>query len=954
MIFESILAVIGAITFWAVVWFFTKIAIVAGLSYLGGRLLAKDPPDSHQRTGMAGRAWSRLTTQSEDLARPRAYGQNQHGGNIITKWTDVASNREVLYVLLDHGDGPTVGIGSNNVYINDQLSSNYGSVVVQERLGTMDQTVMTGFEKTKLEYNIDNELIYNTAQTFTTPNDFFDDLEWTICWPNGLIKFHKDGKHHAVSVGLKVEISVKDAASWTTIFNTTISGETFEPKFVRYLASDYTTITKGVQYDLKFTRSTDSGERDTVNMHLKSIREVVSIAFQHPGKALVGIKAIATEQLSGRINIKTIRQDRIINVYNGSSWTLQYSTNRAWIVWDILTQPVIIGNGIGTPYSIARYDGMDTKYLDLVFFYAWAQFCETEILSGIGVETEDRCACNVIIREFTNVFTAATELATAGRANIYWKGSILTGWIDNTNTTVTDLVTMDSIVRDSWRNVWAIVPELAGVVEVLFQDAKIGYEDIRVQRGDADAGGWRNIVSVEGVGITSRGIAIHYANYLLTRNKLIRNINKFKVHTDGFRYELGDVIRLQSRPVNWGTAFKVVSATADTITVDRNAASEVSVGDVIHIRTYDTLTSQVVTDTYTVGSIGAVGVGNTITATASFDVAPVVGNLVAVGASSDIKLRRIIELEPTMDNFFEVTVETYDATLYDADDLDPSDPNAAYTWPGPTPPDTNITKKDIENYVNRTITPEADINVPIPSNLTWAGSGGDTATWSKTDGDYDITFAYAGTTNIIAADSTTDKYIYWDPASPTVFSHSDVLAVAIGGGDHWMVCINEAGVLSTVTPQQIIHGGLIQAGTITAGYAQIADATISTLKIIDHAVIDGADAYVASAQAVAGAEDVVATVAYETTGARAFVQFSCMIMATGGTGTFTFIVYRDATAIYTSAVFGAYTGVNTNVAFNISNTPAAGSYTWEVRVAASGDRTANVINRSIHVHEFKK
>lgn len=86
-------------------------------------------------------------------------------------------------------------------------------------------------------------------------------------------------------------------------------------------------------------------------------------AFTRPGKALVGIRAVATNKLSGSLDVKIIREDRIINVYDGTSWTLQYSNNRAWVAWDVATQPVIAGDGDGTPWSIARYEGLATNIL---------------------------------------------------------------------------------------------------------------------------------------------------------------------------------------------------------------------------------------------------------------------------------------------------------------------------------------------------------------------------------------------------------------------------------------------------------------------------------------------------------------------------------------------------------------------------------------------------------------
>jgi len=798
---------------WEILWWIIVYVILpAALAYLGGTLMAPDEPEGEEpRRSAQSTSWNPRSTQSEGIPRPRAYGKNMHHGNIVSKWTDVDdSYSEILYMVVEHGDGPTAGVGANIVYLNDQPASNFGSVNIQERLGTMDQTVMTGFEKSKLQHNIGTALVYDVAQTFTTPNDFFEDIEYTVSFPQGLYRRQKDGDIKSSQNTLQVRIR-EVGGSWSDVSPATFWWQSVDPLYYLFKLSDYTTINKGTQYELEFKVTSPQGERHVNKMSLRSVREVLDVPFTRPGKALVGIRAVATSQLSGNIDVKVVRQDRIINVFNGAVWSLECSNNRAWIVWDILTLPCISGNGGGTPYAIERYDGMDPAYLDLNFFHAWSLFCEEEILDGYG-GTEARAACNIIVDTFTDTYSLSQRIARVGRANIYWAGDKLTGWIDTVVTTPIDLVTMDNMMFKSWKNNWAIVSELAGVIEVLYQDSRQGYEKTSADYSSEDAGGYMNIVSLEGIGMTSRGPVIHYAKHLVTRNALIRNKNEFRVAKDGFRYSLGNVIRLQSRPANWGQAYIVKSATADTITVGRDVAGDVIPGDVLHIRTYDTGTEQVITDTYTVDSVLA----RVITITVPWDVAPIKGNLVATGAATDVKLRRITKLRPTKDNYFDVTVETYDPDLFDADDIDPNNPNVNYIWAGANPDiGALVTHADLDDLVAQIIPAQPDINVPWPSNLTWTGSLGTTVAWSKTDADFDITFSYAGTSNIIAADSTTDSYIYWDPASPTVFLSTNLIGTALAP-DHWLMCINIDGVVSQPNPQQVIHAAILLAGTIRA------------------------------------------------------------------------------------------------------------------------------------------
>ena len=950
--------------FWVAFWFIAKMFVYASIAYGLGRLMAPGKPKEEPTAeGMAGRAWDSKTTQTEGFPRPRCYGENLHHGNILAKWTDVVTTREILYLLIDHGDGPTKGIGDNVTYVNDQPSTNFPDVTIQERTGTMNQDCMTGFEKLKLEYTPEVELKQGVPYIWTTPNDFFDNLEWTFIFPNGLLHRHKDGGIMTTWVTLQIDIREHPDGEWTyDVFSGNISGETLNPMFIKHTASTLGfTVEKGKQYDIRFMKTTgESTDRHTADIYVRSIREVVNTAFTHPGKALIGVTAIATNQLSGSIDIKVAREDRIINVYNGESWTLEYSRNRAWVVWDIVTHPIIYGDGNGTPYEIVRYEGYDPANLDLEFFYEWSLFCDEELLDGDG-GTEPRCPCDIKIGAFTNIMEIATQIANAGRAHIYWNGDKLTGWIDTVVAAPTDLVTMDTMMHKTWKNSWTIRDEMANIVEVMYDDAKQGYEETTADYGNSGTG-YVNAVGVEGTGLTSRGAAIHLAAFHYKRNELIRNINKFRTGKEGFRYKLGDVIRLQCKIANWGNAFTVKSSTADTITVDRDATAEVNPGDILHIRSYDTVLEQVVNDDYIVDSV----VERIITATENWDVTPVKGNIVAVGSSGDIKLRRITSIKPTIDNYFDVTVETYDPDLYDSDDIDPDNPNINYIYPKPpghlTPP---ITRREIEDMIIQRLPVQPSINVPWPSNLTWAGDDVDTVTWSKTDADDEITFRYGDTTYIITADSTTKKYIYWDPGSPTVFLSTNVLTTALAAGN-WMMAINENGVVSSANPFQIIHGGLIQAGTITAEYAQIANATIETakikdlavetLKIANNAVTTLVSEYTEALLSGAGGNVTAQTCEITTTGSPVHIQATGKIVIDAGAGTQDcyFFIKRNGDIIYATDLVkylkdATYaTNQIVNLAFR-DETAGAGDWTYTFVFTAP-----SMSKRFLFVQEVKK
>ena len=173
-----------------------------------------------------------------------------------------------------------------------------------------------------------------------------------------------------------------------------------------------------------------------------------------------------------------------------------------------------------------------------------------------------------------------------------------------------------------------------------------------------------------------------------------------------------------------------------------------------------------------------------------------------------------------MDNFFNVTVETYDIDLFDADNIDPDNPNVNYIWPAPAGSIVGpVTRAELSDYVSQILPPQPDIDIPWPSNLTWSGDEVDTVTWAATNedsgADDPITFRYRGVTYEITPDSTTDEYVYWDPDFATVFSTTNLASTAMASG-HWLMCVNKDGVAYPANAQQLIHCAVLLAGTLRA------------------------------------------------------------------------------------------------------------------------------------------
>lgn len=105
-------------------------------------------------------------------------------------------------------------------------------------------------------------------------------------------------------------------------------------------------------------------------------------------------------------------------------------------------------------------------------------------------------------------------------------------------------------------------------------------------------------------------------------------------------------------------------------------------------------------------------------------------------------------------------------------------------------------------------------DIPKLEQITFIGDGSSKVGWTPG------TVTYGGTSYAIdvkaVGDGSTDAYIYWDDADgQTSFKTTATFATAIAA-NHWVVCFNDSGKAIPATSARILHGGLIQANTITA------------------------------------------------------------------------------------------------------------------------------------------
>jgi len=633
---------------WAVA---VNIGISIGIAYLIRAI--GSAPDDAKLDSSPSYSWSPITTQRQGIAIPRAYGTNKMYGNIIAAWRAPDGLNETLSMLIAFNDGPEGGMVADTLYINNQPADNFDNVTIYERNGTMGQTAI--FSILKCEYQPEIEVLHTDDSggpvTWTTPDSDFDWLEIAVKYSGHYV--HSDGGVDVQNVDVKIEISEHGAETWYTLVNESLicSSSTMKQKnYVSngtYQGGSPVSITKGTHCDIKITK-TNPGRlfhenRMSRYLYFSTDREVINTAFAYPGLALLGISALATEDLSGALQISCKRKGRIVNVYNGSSWSLQWSDNPVWVIWDIMTRPVISGDGAGTAYAIERYDGIDparlTPYLDE--WYEAAGYYDDLILDGEG-GTQKRIIFNGVFDESITVWESVNKVCAMARCEVIQIGRNYTILVDKPyDGNPVQLFSAGNIKPGTYRKNYIDLEDRAGELEIDYQDQDLDYEMTPMLHVDTgiDSGAPKII---EGFGVTRATQAWRLLYYELAKNRLLKYMVQFEAEVDAIACRKGDIV-LVVEP--WRLGGRVVSSLAGNKVV-LDSAPNTSAADTIAVRVNHPDTGAETIETHTVLSVD----GTEVTITDTWSVNPKKDDLYAFGPTADIiKKFRVVGINQISD-----------------------------------------------------------------------------------------------------------------------------------------------------------------------------------------------------------------------------------------------------------------------------------------------------------------
>ena len=564
------------------------IAMAVGM--IGNAIISKltapkvDRSNSEQSNTYGWGGTETVTGQGYPLAV--TYGRMKSAGLLLSRHVISDGEKQYLNLLYCAGEGELSKI--EDIRINANPISNYKDVQVDIRKGTNGQTVIPNFNDNFADQSLNYELTesWNTQQV---QGDACDAIELTVGFPNGLYYSNDSGGADRTSVTLKAEIRKVGDESWQALplaNQKGMAGHIKRHDAWNFIKSDNSATNTSeyagrieeatnnafyrvfrfdnlekARYEIRMRCSGKDGKslRHVNKVYWVQLTQIIYDDFVHPGKALIGIKALATSQLSGTDPKVTWIQERSeVYVFNPyiNKYEAQPADNPAWAAYDLIH----ICRKIGGEYIVF---GQSHMRLDYNAFKAWADKCKT---NGFTF--------NYIYDTAMRLWDALKYPEAVGRGKVIPVGTRFTCVSDYQSTPV-QLFTVANIKHGSFTEEFQGVEARANSVEISFLNKDKDYErDVIPVYGDTydESDTLTNPAQVELMGCTSLEQAYKHGKHFLRCNKYEIRTVTIEAFTDAIACTVGDIILIQHDIPEWGEGGRVVAVSGQTITLDKEVS----------------------------------------------------------------------------------------------------------------------------------------------------------------------------------------------------------------------------------------------------------------------------------------------------------------------------------------------------------------------------------------------
>lgn len=692
----------------------------AAVMYLGGTLINRTFGTTKESTSNPTYSWDGITTTNgQGNAIPITYGTVKTGGQTLNKFVMIHDNDQYLYWLLCGGEGYCA---ISDVQINENPVGYYENVSCDIRNGVYNQSVISNFNDTVSTVSLSEELLATDWRTYALTGNANQGIIIQVECSNGLYYAKDDGNLDSEWVSINAQYCVTGTTNWVTFVDEKISAAQASAVRKQYRVDNLSAGSYTVRA-MVTGRGADVGStRAQTRIWWTSVSGIVYDDFSYPGMCLVGIKGLATNQLSGSPSISFIKKRTTILAYNPDAqvYETKDATNPAWAAYDMLHRAI----GINGDQSEIVVTGVPADLILYDRFAAWATFCDNKNLKiNIEINTAEK------MMESINKNIAAVGYGIVLMFGVKF-GCVWDAVVD----TPVQMFGMGNIIAGTFEEKFLQTSDRANAVEVTFTNKDKNYErdTVTVYADDYDdADAYNQSTSITMDGITSYEQAYRYGKFQLYCNKYLIRTCVFDAAIDAIACNVGDVIAVSHDVPEWACSGRITAVNGSQVTVgalfdnyDSTASYQfqyrASVSDNIHVVP---ISDMVIHDT-----------GVTVNLSSVPSDAPAVGDVCDIAKTTiGSKLFTVKTITRSNDGEFKRTITCleYNKNVF------------SENYDIPTPNYSTAQPNQAENVINVSA-----------RQIHWLASDGTKhahlyATWQLPDGAYSSKFVvYASTDNV--------------------------------------------------------------------------------------------------------------------------------------------------------------------------------------------------------------
>ncbi len=255
-------------------------------------------------------------------------------GGIIEKVPYITQR---LFPTIGFGGGPIQSI--SNVRLQQRPVENLASIGIEKRLGITNQESLKKYQKIVVPRLV-NQMASQSNPTILhkTLNNYMDGMIVTLYFPYGI--HDPAGGMHSINITLKYREYPN--GSWVTIFDNSFRDNRLDPSGIDFYVKG---LVRGRYYQVSLKKnSADKASTYGDEVWLESVKEVLNVAAKAPQHSGVGIDALATDQISGRLEFDCIVEGNICQVYKGVSDEIEDISQASQAVVEIADNDYVEGD----------------------------------------------------------------------------------------------------------------------------------------------------------------------------------------------------------------------------------------------------------------------------------------------------------------------------------------------------------------------------------------------------------------------------------------------------------------------------------------------------------------------------------------------------------------------------------------------------------------------------------